>query len=359
MNLPGLGTGTDPRYSGLCWPRPEQRLLLACLHLPPEEALAAYQAWRARIDLDTLDAGSLALMPLLGRRLAELGVVDALGPRLAGAHRRSWCHCQLLIRGALQAVERLAARRIPLLMLKGLALLDRYPDLGLRPMADVDVLVPRERALETFDTLIQAGFELRPALSRSELAAKLEIFHGWSVGKGRIEIDVHWASLLEDLSPGGDIRLWSRARPTWVAGCQLLRPSPTDLLFHVCVHGARWSRNMNVTWVVDGMRLLARTGEEPAIDWPVLLAEAHERALQVPLGETLRFLREVLRAEVPEGVLSALHPPEPAWLYWCVYHAHSADPRKSGALHRAAVRILAKLRAGEAVEGMGPRSPSP
>lgn len=359
MNPPGSEQAASRgRCGGLCWPKPAQRLLLGCLHLPHEKAVAAYRAWRACSDIDTLDAGSLALMPLLGVRLAELGVGDGLGPLLAGAHRRSWCLSQLLIRGALEALDRLAVRKIPFLPLKGLPLLDCYADLGLRPMGDVDVLVPRERALETFDVLVRAGFELRPTLSRSALAAKMEVLHGWSVGQGRIEIDVHWASLLEDLSPDGDVRLWSRARAGDVAGHRLLRPSSTDLLFHVCVHGARWSRIQRVTWVVDSMHLLARARGEDGIDWSLLVAEAKARALQIPLGETLRFLREVLGAEVPEGVLLALEPPEPAWLYWRSYHAHSANPRKTSALHRAAVRIVAKLRAGETVEGLTLRSPS-
>ena len=59
-----------------------------------------------------------------------------------------------------------------------------------------------------------------------------------------------------------------------------------------------------------------------------------------------------LRADVPVAVLSQLEPPEPAWLYWYDHHAFSADPRKSHALHRAAAQVVAKLRAGQSVEGI-------
>jgi len=210
--MTATATPGELRYDGLCWPKPEQRLLLQCLHLPDEEARGAYRSWRARVDLDTLDAGSLSLMPLLGARLTALGVADAIGPRLKGAHRRSWLNGQLLAREAIKAIDRLVARNVPLLALKGLTLLDRYAgDFGLRPMSDVDLLLPRERALEAFDVLARAGFELRPALSRTDLAAKLDTFHGWSVGAGRVEIDLHWSSLIEDLSPRGDERFWQRA----------------------------------------------------------------------------------------------------------------------------------------------------
>src|SRR5262249_12819312 len=128
------------------------------------------------------------------------------------------------------------------------------------------------------------------------------------------------------------------------------RPSATDLLFHVCVHGARWSRAMSIAWAADAMRLLGSGGEP--IDWALLVAEARARWLQVPLGETLRFLRDALRAPVPPETIAALHPPEPAWLFWHDYHAFSADPRKSTILHRAAARAAARLRAGGSVTGI-------
>jgi hypothetical protein len=342
------------RYEGLCWPTAEQRLLLRCLHLQAKaEARQAYRAWRRRIDLATLDAGSLALMPLLGVRLHELGVVDELAPLLAGARRRSWCHGQLLLRGALRAVDRLASRGIPLVALKGLPLLEAYGgNLGLRPMSDVDLLLPRASARDAFAALGEDGFEVHPRLDPGELASKLDSFHGWSVKAGHVEVDLHWASLIEDLSPDADAGLWRRAERWTFEGRALLRPSPTDLLLHVCVHGARWSRTMSVLWVPDVLRLLARQGQSGGIDWPCLVAEAHARSLELALRETLRFVREELAAPVPVDVLAALVPPEPSWIFWCDHHAFSADPRTSTALHRAAAKAVAKLRAGQPVAGI-------
>jgi hypothetical protein len=53
----------------------------------------------------------------------------------------------------------------------------------------------------------------------------------------------------------------------------------------------------------------------------------------------LRFLREVLRADVPVAVLPQLVPPEPAWLYWYDHHAFSRpaeEPRRCTArLHKS------------------------
>jgi hypothetical protein len=340
-------------YEGLCWPTDEQRLLLRCLHLPAHDAREAFRAWRARADLATLDSGSLALMPLLGARLVELHVEDPMLPLslLRGAHHRSWVSGQLLLRGAARAVDALARRGVPLLALKGLPLLDRYGgDLGLRPMSDVDLLVPRARAREALHALAADGWQLSPPLSRRELDDKLLSFHGWTLRSGRVEVDLHWASLIEDRSPDADARLWARAERLAFLGRELSRPSPADLLFHVCVHGARFSRAMSVVWVPDGMRLIGPAGG--GVDWPVLVGEARARRLQVPVRETLRFLSVELGAPVPPEVLEALAPPEPAWLYWYDYHAFSADPRDSTTAHRAAAKAVALIRAGKSIAGI-------
>jgi hypothetical protein len=97
------------------------------------------------------------------------------------------------------------------------------------------------------------------------------------------------------------------------------------------------------------MRLL----ERESVDWARLVRRACERYLQLPLRETLRFLRERLDAPVPTDVLDALVPPEPARLFWLEYHAMSAEPRRSTGLHRAAAVVMTKLRRGEAVSGSG------
>jgi hypothetical protein len=130
----------------------------------------------------------------------------------------------------------------------------------------------------------------------------------------------------------------------------VLFPSVTDLLFHVCVHGARWSRAGSVMWVPDCMRLL---GHAPAeVDWPGLVREAVGRHLQLPVRETLRFLREAFAAPIPDDVLASLDPPEPKWLYWFDHHAFGADPAKSVVMHRAAAKIMSKIRRGETITGL-------
>jgi hypothetical protein len=318
-----------------------------------ERAGTELDEWQRAVDLARLDAGSLALMPLLHRRVAALGLRTGLGPLLRGAYRWRWCENQLLLRAALPLIGAWRADRIPVLALKGLALLRRYADLGLRALSDVDVLVPRSHAPGLMRALPTTGWRARaddgPPPERPE--DRLLATHAVGFVRGRAEIDLHWASLAEDLSPGGDDRLWNRSAAVEVPipgtrgpGVSLRLPSAADLLLQVCVHGARWSRTSAITWVPDALLILR--DEHEVFDWPALVAEARARRLQVPLGETLRFLREELDAPIPAHVLPALEAEAPAWLYWSEYFARSAPPGRATTADRAAARLAQIVRAG-------------
>ncbi len=338
------------RYDGLCWPKPGQELLLRALADPdPVAARGAYRAWREGTDLESLDAGSQSLMPLLLVRLKELGVDDEFLPRAKGAYRHHFCRGQLQTRAAMPGVDALLSKGIPLVALKGWALLPFYDDdVAQRPMSDVDLLVPRARALEAVDLLLAGGWQLPPWQPRADFERSMRKVHGAGLRKGHAEIDVHWASLLEDNAEHADDELWARAERRSLLGRELLVPDATSLLFHGCVHGSRWSPRSSIVWVPDALRVLARAN----IDWPRLVRHARDRYLQLPLRETLRFLKERLGAPVPDEVLDALVPPEPAWVFWFDHHATSADPRRSTSAHRAASVIMTKLRRGEPVAGI-------
>lgn len=331
-------------YEGLCWPTTEQRALLKALFAPPDIALPSFESWRATLDLDRLDSGSLSLMPLLYRRMTDLGIDDPIQPRLRGARHYHWCRNEVRLRQCFQGIDTLLAAGHPVLALKGLAALDLYGDIGLRPMADVDVLVPRERAGAAFDALLADGWRPKDGTQRSQLPLLMRQLHGYGFGKNKAELDLHWTSLVEDLSSQADEGLWKRAQRRTLWGRQLLVPCITDLLLHTCVHGARFSRAMSVNWVPDTVRIIETRASD--VDWSLLVAEAQRRVLELPVRETLRFLKEELRSAVPDGVLDALKPREPAWLFWLDHHLFAADPQNSTSWHRAAARVVSRLRRG-------------
>jgi len=63
-------------------------------------------------------------------------------------------------------------------------------------------------------------------------------------------------------------------------------PAAADLLFHICVHGLRWSPVHSGHWVANAVRIIQRGGER--LDWDVLIAEAAHRRLGLQMTHALR-----------------------------------------------------------------------
>src|SRR4029434_4614276 len=78
------------------WPDPLQRSLLRVAFLEPEQAVEEWRSLRGDLVLDDIwDAETHRLLPLVYRRLVQLGVNDPVLPRLKGLHRRAWYQNQL------------------------------------------------------------------------------------------------------------------------------------------------------------------------------------------------------------------------------------------------------------------------
>jgi hypothetical protein len=132
----------------------QQTLLLRAALLDGPTALDAWQAWKSNIDIDTLDPGSYCLLPLLYRNLQRHTIVDPLMDRFKGVYRKTWYQNQVLFHHMAGVLRALHAAGIPAMLLKGAALIQlHYTDAGLRPMADFDVLVPREQAMPAIEVL--------------------------------------------------------------------------------------------------------------------------------------------------------------------------------------------------------------
>src|ERR1044071_9188610 len=106
------------------WPTPAQELLLRAALLEGAPARRAYETWESTVVIDTLDDGSIRLLPLLYQNLRHQGidVRSATEGRLRGAYRQSWYKNQILLGALGEVVERFAKAEIPTLVLKGVPL---------------------------------------------------------------------------------------------------------------------------------------------------------------------------------------------------------------------------------------------
>jgi hypothetical protein len=285
---------------GGCWPTEDQVLLLRAALLEPGEAASAWARWRKANTLDDADRGSNRLFPLVYRNLPP----DVLGEqdlsRLKGAYRASWFRNQLLFKRAAEVLQALRAAGIPTMVLKGIALSRaHYADAGVRPMDDVDVLVPPgdfERALAV---LADAGWLPEP--DRSDEVG-LQTIHGRHLaGRDGRNLDLHRYALGQ-LSR--DDAFWAASVELEVMGVPTRALCPTDQLLHVIAHGARWQPVAPLRWLADAVMI--ERSADGGLDWDRFVAEATRRRVTARLAAALDHLVAAVGFPVPEDIVAAL-----------------------------------------------------
>jgi hypothetical protein len=289
---------------GHCWPTPSQTLLLRAALLPGDAARTAWEAWRQHASLEALDAGSRRLLPLLYRNLRALGVDDPAFAEFKAGQRYNWFKNQSLFHQSAKTVAALAAAGIPTILLKGASLATRfYTDPSLRPMSDLDLLVPEADGRHAHECLLELGWRPDHPAFNPDVHLTLQHSTGYSQAGG-FQLDLHRHVLWDCVYPEADQPFWARAEPFVFHGVPTATLCATDDLIHVCVHAARYNPFPPVRWAADAVHIL-RSTERP-VDWERLLRLAETLRLSLSLHAALTYLREALEARVPAAILDHL-----------------------------------------------------
>lgn len=276
-------------------------MLLRAALLHGSDALDAWDWWKTQADFDRLDQGSHRLLPKLYHNLQAQGLDDPLMGKLKGIYRNTWYKNQLLFHHAANVLSSLNRASIETMILKGAALVSLYyHDQGLRHMDDFDVLVRPHQALQAMRILEESGWRS----SRQYSAAWLMYEHAAEFKDGaNRNIDLHWRVMWEGRRSVADDDFREAAVKTNIAGIETRALNSSDQLLHVCVHGANWNVVPPLRWVADAMMIM----QSPStIDWNRLIEQAQKRQLTLLMHETLNYLRGLVNAPVPPGVLQTL-----------------------------------------------------
>lgn len=232
-----------------------------------------------------------AVPPDVARRLAQVAAFSALRNRAAGA--------QLA-----EVVRALDAASVPALVLKGAHLaFAYYEEPGLRPMSDLDVLVPAADASRAERVLMDAGYAswMGPAVDY-ERHHHLRPLHR----PGSVQVELHRA-LLPPVAgaPIIEAGIWRRARRARLGAVEALVPSAEDLLEYLCLHLALGHAfNAPLLTLCDLDVALRRLGA--ALRWERLTAHAAAHGSGPPVYVALRLAASLLGAAVPAQALDAL-----------------------------------------------------
>lgn len=301
------------RVARSIWPTPAQLQLLRAALWTGDEARAAWAEWQRLENLPALDFSSWCLLPLAGRNLAALGVADEVLAECRGFRHYHWARNQQLLREAAKWAGAWQARGVPVVALKGVALAaGAYPDPGTRPMGDIDLLVPVERAREVAQELQAAGWrpqESYPAWD--EVSLETQASFNWQRDTARL--DLHWHVLHRCTRAEITRRFWEASRPLALPGGIVTRQlAPEDQLLHVCSHGVHYSPQAPFRWLADAAWILRRAGREE-FDWARVLAMAELTGTALPLRHGLDYAAAELGVPVPAPVLAALRGRRVTW----------------------------------------------
>ncbi|MFO1429077.1 MAG: nucleotidyltransferase family protein [Candidatus Competibacteraceae bacterium] len=207
-------------------------------------------------------------------------------------------------------LERLAEQRIPVIALKGIYLAKAvYPQPGLRPMSDMDLLF-RAADLEASQTLLlQLGYTqkgvARPLADALPNMQHLPPFERPGATNIEVHLRIEGPSAPFSIDYDG---VWERARPWPLGGRPLLALAPEDLLLHLCLHATYHHRfRIGLNALLD----ISRVAQVEPLDWDLFIERAGNWGAELPSFLGLSLAQRLVRASIPGAALAALAPREP------------------------------------------------
>ncbi len=290
------------------------------------DRFATQRAWLALLEGDSVPSQALTgrqwswiadeatrhhLRGVTYRRMADSPSAERVPPevreRLRSFYLETAGRNAVLFRQTSQIIKDLAARGIPVLLLKGIHLARFvYAEPGLRSMADVDIMVRREHLAEAEGVFIERGFGPSP---RPDLAEWCTWSHHLAklVKEGAPVVELHW-SIQRPASPFRvDLEgLWQRSRATTLDGAPVRLLSPEDLVLHLAIHLAHQHhfRRAALKGLMDLTTVIGAEGS--GIDWQALAERSIAWGASGHLYTSLRLAADILAAPVPASLFPML-----------------------------------------------------
>ncbi|HUZ71434.1 MAG TPA: nucleotidyltransferase family protein [Stellaceae bacterium] len=285
------------------WPSCQQTLLLIAATSEGTDAVTCFRKWRHSVDLDAdFDRGTYRLLPLVYDNIRRLGVQDPLMGRLKGVYRMSWYENHVLFDKVRPIVSHLEENGVRTLLLKGVPLvLTYYRNPAVRPMADVDIVVPPAQVRRAIAAIEALGWRRNESASDDDLKYRHSMQF---TDRKDLQFDLHWHFLYEACNGDADEFFWASALPLDFGGVPTLQLDAEAMLIHVVLHGIRWNAEPPIRWIPDALSILRR--EACRFDWERVIAFAAAQRLTHRLGLGLHYLADRHGAPIPPKVLSCL-----------------------------------------------------
>ncbi len=290
---PGENAAEAPRARPFDWPS-----LVAMARQEGISAVLFYQIKKHRLEA--------LLPPDVLRGLS--------GPYYANLKRN------LTIAAALRPVlDALEEADIPCIVLKGIALAEQaYPDIAMRGMSDVDILVRKGDLLRADARLSTLGYDSRDSDAATAFRNPAGYLASLEYGKGGespLTLHLHWHPVNTSVPAtafidGIDIEaLWEKAVPARVADGRARMLCPEHLILYLCEHALRVGHSFDRLILVCDIHFAIRRFENE-IDWDCLAAEGLRLGLSRFAYHGLTIAKRYTGLPIPETCLAQLKPPD-------------------------------------------------
>lgn len=238
-----------------------------------------------------------------GRQLVPPLLERAWRDAYYGVSRRN----SLLLHELGCVLRAMGAQGVGVILLKGAALAEAvYGNPAVRPMIDLDLLVPSRQAVAAQRTLAALGFTLMRPEPWPGFDRRYRYAQGYmrgAVGALHYQLGLHWGLLNVPLYERVGVQEWfDRARPVSVEGADALVPAPEDHLVYLCSHAVLHHQGGSDLLRLCDVAMLIRTAGH-ALDWCGVVRRAVGWRLVIPVQRILSQLEELWTNTVPASVL--------------------------------------------------------
>lgn len=241
------------------------------------------------------------LSALLFRILEEDSLIHKFPATIQKSLKESYLlslsHNIVLLKDLSKVLSSLEEKGVRTIVLKGAALLERiYPDIGVRPVMDIDLLFCEENE-EVKKVLEGIGYRLISTCPRI-------------YDNGRTIIDIH--TDIDSFTRLGPIpytpklsttTLWEDGSPWGVSFNTVRILSPEDTILTLSIHFVKHSF-LRLLWLIDIIEVIKGN---PKIDWKKMGQRTKEAGFEKLLFYVLYYIKEIFGI-IPEDILSEIRP---------------------------------------------------
>jgi hypothetical protein len=272
-----------------------------------------------------------------------LALPDEIGQQFLAEHLATQAVSMLLEHELQQILTAFGAAQVPVLVLKGPALVRTiYSDPGLRPYSDLDLTIHKQHEALAASLLEGCGYSeffYDGDLARrapSEHFCEASAFHRSFAGVyNRSLVELHLDPFQLAVAPACERDRWERSQvvPGLPDGRML---APVDQLVQLCVHAHKHGFN-RLIWLKD-LDLLLRTHAD-ALDWRLIADVAHKEGVAASAWYALQLTHTLLGTPLPRGTAAV----QPSFVTRALYRAiwpPARVARLEGFVRRRAVQMF-------------------